>query len=79
MPRFYFDYRSDGQVAADDTGTVLRDLAQAQAEAIAAAGEWIKDKTASGRGAELSLSVRDGSAAPLFVVTASVGITQVTE
>ena len=79
MPRFYFDYRSGEELAIDDTGTELRDAPQAQAEAIAAAGEWIKDKTASGAAAELSLSVRDGSPAPLFTVTAFVGIIRVTE
>jgi len=74
MARFYFDYKSGEEVAVDDTGTVLRDVAQAQAEAIAAAGEWIKEKTASGATAELSLSVRNGDPTPLFVVTAAVRI-----
>jgi hypothetical protein len=79
MPRFYFDYYSGGELAVDDTGTVLSDAAEAQAEALAAAGEWIKDKTARGAAAELSLAVRDGSPAPLFVVTASVTIKRGTE
>jgi hypothetical protein len=79
VPRFYFDYRSGEELAVDDTGTVLRDIAQAKAEAITAAGEWVKDKTASGAAAELRLSVRDGSGAPLFVVAASIGIAPVSE
>ena len=74
MPRFYFDFMSREELAPDDTGTVLADVAEAQAEAVAAAGEWIKDKTARGAAAELSITVRDGSPAPLFVVTASVRI-----
>jgi hypothetical protein len=74
MPRFYFDYGSGGEVASDDTGTDLANVADAQAEALAAAGEWIKDRTAAGASAELRLSVRDGNSAPLFVVTACVKI-----
>jgi hypothetical protein len=70
MQRFYFDF------ATDDTGTELRDVAEAQLEAIAAAGEWIKDKTASGTAAELMLSIRDGGTTPIFVVKASVRISQ---
>jgi hypothetical protein len=79
MPRFYFDYMSGEELASDDTGTVLSDIAEARAEAIAAAGEWIKDKTASGAAAELSLSVREGSPEPLVIVTASVKIIRDTE
>ena len=76
MPRFYFDYHSGGELAVDETGTVLTDAAEAQAEALAAAGEWIKDKTASGAAAELSISVRDRRPAPLFVVTACVTVSR---
>jgi len=76
MRRFYFDYTSDGEVARDDTGTELDGAAAAQAEAIAAAGEWIKDKTAAGATANLCLSVRNGSSAPVFVVTASVTLSR---
>jgi len=79
MPRFYFDFMSREDLASDDTGTVLADVAEAQAEAVAAAGEWIKDKTASGAAAQLSLAVRDGSPAPLFVVTASVTVNRGTK
>jgi hypothetical protein len=79
MPRFYFDFMSREDLAPDDTGTVLADVAEAQAEAVAAAGEWIKDETALGAAAELSLAVRDGSPAPLFVVTASVTLNRGTK
>jgi hypothetical protein len=79
MHKFYFDYMSGGELASDDMGTLLRDVAEAQAEALAAAGEWIKDKTAGGAAAELRLSVRDGSPAPIFVVTASVTVNAGTE
>ena len=79
MQRFYFDFNSEWQLATDHDGTDLRDVAEAQVEAIAAAGEWIKDKTRRGTGAELSLSVRDGTPMQLFTVTASVRVSRDTD
>jgi hypothetical protein len=59
--------------------TELPDVAEAQSQAIAAAGEWIKDKTRGGAGAALILSVRDGTPTPLFTVTASVRVSRDTD
>jgi len=73
VPRFYFDYHSNGDAAKDSVGTVLPNLRAAKAEAATAAAEWMKDHI-SVTGAELKLSVRDGKPAALFVVTASVQI-----
>jgi hypothetical protein len=74
MPRFYFDYLVQGQhIETDHVGTVLPDLAAARAEATEAAAEWIMDNT-SAEGAELELSVRDGTPGPIFVVNASIKI-----
>jgi hypothetical protein len=75
VPRFYFDYQSNGAAAKDNVGTVLPNLQAAKVEAATAAAEWIKDHV-SAAGTELKLSVRDGKPAPLFVVTASVQIGQ---
>jgi uncharacterized protein DUF6894 len=73
VPRFFFDYQSNGEPSKDDVGTVLPSLQAAKSEAATAAAEWIKDHV-SASGIVLKLSVRDGQPAPLFVVTASVQI-----
>jgi hypothetical protein len=53
VPRFYFDYHSNGEAAKDNVGTVLPNLGAAKAEAATAAAEWIKDHVST-RGTELS-------------------------
>jgi len=73
MPRFYFDFKSSDYIAPDRVGTVLPDLNAAKTEATIAAAEWIKDH-ASVAGTELCLSVRNGSAVPVFVVNASITV-----
>jgi len=73
VPRFYFDYHSNGDAARDDVGTVLPSLRAAKAEAATAAAEWMRDHV-SESGTELKVSVRNSTPAPVFVVTASVQV-----
>jgi hypothetical protein len=73
VPRFFFDYQSNGAASRDEVGTILPSLQAAKSEAATAAAEWIRDHV-SALGTELKLSVRDGQPAPVFVVTASIQI-----
>jgi hypothetical protein len=76
MPRYYFDYRSQHSASTDKVGTVLAGLDVAKKVAAKAAGGWIADR-ATKSGADLTLSVREGkAAAPVFVVTASIKISE---
>jgi hypothetical protein len=73
MAKFYFDYVTPDGTAADDTGTDLPDFDVAKEEAIAAAGEWIKDRSAVGQEADLQIVVRSGKGdPPLLTVKASI-------
>jgi hypothetical protein len=75
MPRFYFDYHhhTPEHTSIDDIGTELPDVSAAKAEAACAAVEWMKDHLSESE-TELRLSVRDGAPAPVFVVTASLKV-----
>ena len=49
MARFYFHLRSGGNIAKDDEGSELADLAAARKEALATAREIVADAVKSGK------------------------------
>jgi hypothetical protein len=71
MPRFFFDFASGKDHWRDDEGTVLPNVASAKEEAGQIAGGWIKDNVRDA-GAEMTLTVRDGSAEAVFKLSASI-------
>lgn len=58
MPRFFFDFTTDGQADPDGEGIVLRDVAAARAEAAQCFGEMIRCSSAA-MPSRLTLAVRD--------------------
>jgi len=74
MPRYFFNFASKNLNCNDAEGTVLPNLAAAKEEAGQIAAGWIKDNVKD-TGAEMTLTVCNGSAEAVFNLIASITFT----
>jgi len=65
MPRFYFDFRRNGETTPDEDGVVLPDLATARAEGTPALLQMAKEKE-PGEPFALCAIIRDGNRQPVW-------------
>jgi hypothetical protein len=70
MPLFHFDVQRDHRSFPDEEGMHLASLEAAQLEATSTAAELLKG-AACVAGCKVTVSVRDGSPAPIFFVDAT--------
>jgi hypothetical protein len=65
MPRYYFDFREDGVISADDEGYELPDIKAARREAASSLAEMARDRVRNGAATHnahrMSIEVRSES------------------
>lgn len=59
MPKFFFDFRDDGELVRDEVGTRLANVDQAQVEAAMSLAEIARDQASDLR--KMAIDVRDSS------------------
>ena len=74
MPRYFFDYRHDGNLARDEVGTSMDSLEEAKVEALEALAELAGELPGLLRH-QLSIEVRDADV-PLLNVVMTINVKQ---